>query len=156
MMPSEIPYYYGRAENKLNSKNQVAVPARFRSVLPEEDKERNYVLIWGSDKCLYMYTHRQFGKIVDNVRQLVEESKDWDFFRSFMAEAYPVDIDTQGRFVLPQAFMKAVGIQGPNILFIGVGDRIEIWDPGVFAYTQAGMKTVRERLHSENNRIFGI
>lgn len=155
-MTPDTPYYYGRAENKLNSKNQVAIPARFRSVLPEEDRDKNYVLIRGADDCLYMYTHRQFGKIMDNVRQLAEESGDRAFFRSFMAEAHPVDIDTQGRFVLPQAFMKAVGIQGPNILFIGVGNRIEIWDPGAFAAAQAGSEAVREMLHSQNNRIFGI
>ncbi len=155
-MATETPYYYGRAENKLNSKNQVAIPARFRSVLPEEDQSRNYVIIRGADDCLYMYTHRQFGQVLENVRQVAEESGDRAFYRGFMAEAYPVDIDTQGRFVLPQTHMKAVGIRGPNVLFIGMGNRIEIWDPEVFAASQAGPETLAERLRRDNNRIFGI
>lgn len=155
-MASEAPYYYGSAENKLNSKNQVAIPARFRAVLPEEDKNTNYVIVRGADACLYMYTHRQFGVIMERVRLVAEERGDRAYFRSFMAEAYAVDIDTQGRFVLPQGFMKAAGIKGPGVLFIGVGNRIEIWDPEAYAANQDKAEAFRERLREDNNRIFGI
>ena len=93
MTDNSSPYFYGNAENKLNSKGQVAIPAKFRSFHPED--ERNYVILRGAANCLYMYTHRQFGKIKDNARRIAEESGDSDFFRSFMAEAHPVEVDTQ-------------------------------------------------------------
>ncbi|MCC8189653.1 MAG: hypothetical protein LIP77_03310, partial [Planctomycetes bacterium] len=128
-MVHDAPFYYGSAENKLNSKGQVAIPARFRTVVPDEDGARNYVLVRGEPSCLYLYTHRQFGRIKDNARKVAEESGDSGFYRNFMAQACPVDIDTQGRFVLPPAYMKMVGITGPTILFIGVDDRIELWEP---------------------------
>lgn len=155
-MSNDAPYYYGSAENKLNSKGQVAIPARFRAVLPDEDKERNHVIVRGEGSCLYMYTHRQFGKIKDNARRVAEESGDASFYRSFLAEACAVDIDTQGRFVLPQIFMKQAGISGPSILFIGMDDRIEIWEPKVFSAQRGGPEKYEEMRTSAAKKIFGL
>lgn len=156
-METSTPYYYGSAENKLNSKGQVAIPARFRSVLPEEEKNTNYVIIRGeNNSCLYMYTHRQFGVIKDNVRQVALDTGDREFFRDFMAAACPVDVDTQGRFVLPQLLMREAGIAGPGILFLGVDDRIEIWEPGVYAARRENEGKFEEIRRSAARKIFGI
>lgn len=155
-MSIDTPYFHGSAENKLNSKGQVAIPARFRSVLPEEDRSKNYVILRGEGQCLYMYTYRQFATIKDNARRVAEERDDGAFYRSFMAAATSVEIDTQGRFVLPQQLMKEVGIKGPSVQFIGVDDRIEIWDPEVYASSSGMADKYAELLRSEAGRIFGI
>lgn len=150
------PYFYGSAENKLNAKGQVAIPARFRSVLPDSDQSGNFVIIHGEDQCLYMYTHRQFAKIKDNARRIAEETGDSGFYRSFMAEACAVDLDTQGRFVLPQLFLKAAGIRGQGVLFIGMDDRIEIWEPTVYAASRGESGKYEELRKKAAKRIFGI
>lgn len=150
------PYFYGSAENKLNSKGQVAIPARFRSFLPDDEQSRNYVLLRGAANCLYMYTHHQFGKIKDNARRVAEESGDGGFYRSFMAEAHPVEVDNQGRFVLPQPFLLSAGIKGPGVLFIGVDDRIEIWEPSLYAVSAGEASKYEEVRRSASRSIFGI
>ena len=155
-MKDDLSYYYGNAENKLNSKGQVAIPARFRTAQVDDEASRSYVIIPGERQCLYMYTHRQFATIKDNAKRVAEESGDDGFYRSFMAEALPVDIDTQGRFVLPPAFMKMAGIMGPSVLFIGIDERIELWEPGVYAATKSDEKEYREKRRSNARRIFGI
>lgn len=155
-MSDNIPFYYGSAENKLNTKGQVAIPARFRSALPDSDLNRNFVIIRGEPQCLYMYTHYQFGKIKDNARRVAEDSGDPDFYRSFMAEAHSVELDTQGRFVLPQPLMKTAGISGPGVLFIGVDDRIEIWEPGVYDSARGEKARFEELRRSAARSIFGI
>jgi MraZ protein len=152
----ETPDYYGSAEHRLNSKGQVAVPARFRSVLPEADRNRNYVLVRGHDRCLFMYTHRQFGKIKDNVRRLAEETGDRRFLREFMAKAVPVDLDPQGRFVLPADLMREAGVRGPGVLFIGMDDRVEIWEPSAYAAQQGGGAGYDDTLKQVGERIFGV
>lgn len=155
-MTIEHSYYLGSAENKLNSKGQVAIPARIRSVLPEEEQSKHYVIVRGNGNCLYMYTHRQFATVKDNARRIAETADNGAFYRNFMAEAFSVEIDTQGRFVLPVPLMKAVGIRGPSILFIGVDDRIEIWEPGVF-HQNAGSDDSFETLRRGAAKdIFGI
>lgn len=155
-MMEASPFYYGSAENKLNAKNQVAIPARFRSTLSEQDLAGNFVLIRGEPRCLYMYTHHQFATIKDNARKVALESGDADFYRSFMAEAHAVELDTQGRFVLPQALMKAAGITGQGVLFIGVDDRIEIWEPGVYESVRGGTAKFEELRRSAARSIFGM
>lgn len=155
-MTVESPYYYGSAENKLNSKGQVAIPARLRAASTPDDHGKTYVIIRGEGSCLYMYTYKQFAGIKDNARRVAEETGDGDFFREFMAEAYSADIDTQGRFVLPQAHMDAVGIRGPSILFIGVDDRIEIWEPGVYAESKHSREKYESLRRSAARKIFGI
>ena len=155
-MTEEPPYYYGSAENKLNSKGQVALPARFRSILPNTDQSRNFVIVRGESHCLYMYTYQQFGKIKDNARRVAEESGNSDFYRSFMAEAHAVEVDSQGRFVLPQFLMKTIGIVGPGVLFIGVDDRIEIWEPSTYTHNRGDNDRYEELRHSVARSIFGI
>lgn len=153
---ADDPYYYGSAENKLNSKGQVAIPARFRLAAPEEDRKKNYVLVMGEGECVYMYTHRHFGRVKDNVRELAEAENDIDFYRRFMAEAQPVDLDTQGRFVMPQCLMRAAGIKGPNLLFIGMNDRIEIWDPHTYRAAGGDAKKYEDTRRRGARKIFGI
>ncbi len=154
-MNETTPFYYGSAENKLNAKGQVAIPARFRSALSEEDQNRNFVLIRGELNCLYMYTHRQFAAIKDNARRIAGEAGDSDFFRAFMAEAHAVDLDTQGRFVLPQALMRQIGLVGPGVQFVGVDDRIEIWEPSQYEATRASAPGYEEQRKNAAKRIFG-
>lgn len=155
-MGDDFPYYYGSAENKLNSKSQVAIPARFRTALPDDAQNRNYVIIRGEGQCLYMYTHRQFAKIKNNARNIAEETGDGEFYRSFMAEAHAVELDTQGRFVLPRFFIDAAGIRGQGVLFLGVDDRIEIWEPEVYAKARGDSERYEEQRRSAARRIFGI
>ncbi|MCD8138333.1 MAG: hypothetical protein LUE17_00880 [Planctomycetaceae bacterium] len=150
------PYFYGSAENKLNSKGQVAIPARFRSFQADDEQSRTWVILRGEATCLYMYTHRQFGKIKENARRVAEESGDSDFFRSFMAEAHPVEVDSQGRFVLPGHFIDAARIVGPGVLFIGVDDRIEIWEPKLYAASVEKTAKYEERRRTAARKIFGI
>ncbi len=154
-MNETIPFYYGSAENKLNTKGQVAIPARFRSALPEEEQSRHFVLVRGELNCIYMYTHQQFAAIKNNARRIAQESGDSDFFRAFLAEAHAVDLDTQGRFVLPQGLMRQVGIVGPGVQFVGVDDRIEIWAPAQYEALRAAAPQYEEQRKTAAKRIFG-
>ncbi len=154
-MSETIPFYYGCAENKLNSKGQVALPACLRAAIPEEDLGRNFVIIRGEENCLYMYTHRQFAAVKDNARREARETGDSAFFRAFLAEAHAVDIDTQGRFVLPQSLMKQAGITGPGVKFVGVDDRMEIWEPSRCEAASEDGEVYEKKRRSAAKRIFG-
>lgn len=155
-MAIEHSYYLGKAENKLNSKGQVAIPARIRSILPEDEQGKNYIILRGDGDCLYMYTHRQFARVKDNARRVAQELGSSIFYRNFMAGSFSVEIDTQGRFVLPVPLMKAVGINGPSILFIGVDDRIEIWEPSVFHKNVGSSESFEDQRRNAAKDIFGI
>lgn len=121
------PYYYGSYSNRLTARGQVAVPARLRQMMGEEQLGRGLVAIGGEQTCLYLYTHDQFRQVVEAVRTDPETAGDADFQRAFFEEACPLEADAQGRVVLPAALRRRGGLTGPDVVFIGHGDRIEIW-----------------------------
>lgn len=150
------PFFYGSAENRLSDKGQVAIPKRFRAVVPPEQLQEGFVVIQGEDECLYMYTHRQFGEIKGRVRALAKEESDPEFFRRFMENAYPVDLDAQGRFVLPGELRRDAGIAGPKVLFIGMDERIEIWSPEKRQASRVVGGEYEKRRKMQAKRIFGF
>jgi len=155
-MAEAQPFFYGSSENRLNAKGQVAIPKRFRTVVDPEELKQGFVLVQGEDACVYMYTHRQFGEIKARVRALAKEENDPEFFRTFLENAHAVDMDSQGRFVLPAELRRTVGIKGPEVLFLGMDDRIEIWAPAQRATLRSRAKGYEERRKSQARQIFGI
>ena len=150
------PYFYGSAENRLNTKGQVAIPKRFRAVVSQEACVRGFVLTRGEADCIYMYTHEQFGVIKDRVRELARQESDPEFFRCFMEGAFAVDLDSQGRFVLPATLRKSTGLEGPVVLFIGMDDRIEIWSPEKRERSRGDKDTYEKRREYQARQIFGL
>ncbi len=147
------PFFYGSFVNRLNSKGQVAVPKRFRDLVGEQ---KSLVLLPGEGGCLYMYTHEQFGAVRARVRAIAEEQGSSEFFRTFMEDVSAVDLDAQGRVVLPFALREAGGVGGPDVLFIGMDDRIEIWDPAAREQARGERATYRELRGDQAKRIFGL
>ncbi len=150
------PFFYGSSENRLNTKGQVALPKRFRDVLPAEALTLGFVLVRGREDCLYMYTHRQFAEVKARAREIALEENDPEFFRSFLENAHAVDIDAQGRFVLPASLRAAAGIAGPGVLFLGMDDRIEVWEPSRREAARAEAAEYEAARETQARRIFGI
>lgn len=150
------PFFYGSSEHKLNSKGQLAVPKRFRAVVPEDQRDQGFVLLRGEGACLYMYTHRQFREVQQRVRAVAQEQGDAEFYRRFMESVHAVDLDNQGRFVLPAGLRSEIGLTGPAVQLIGMDDRIEIWPPAARDAARDPANEYEERRTLEAKRIFGL
>jgi len=149
-------YFNGNEQSRLSPKGQVTIPARFRNQLENEELKRGFVLVQGQEDCLYLYTHRQFGEIKDRAREHFTAIGKKSAFRTFMEEAETVLLDPQGRFVLPGALREKAGLAGPDILFAGVDNRIEIWHPATRqALRQTGGEADLWR-REQGGRIFGL
>jgi MraZ protein len=114
--------FFGKYDHRLNAKNQVTVPARFRALLPEKEK---LYLLRANDVPLYLYTQQDMEKIVGRMRESASAA-DPNFRRKFTSRVTPVDMDAQGRIVIPAELKKAAGIDA-DVVFIGNAERIEIW-----------------------------
>ena len=149
-------HFYGSFESRLSPKGQVTIPARFRSLLSKDELERGFVLVEGQEDCLYLYTHRQFGEVKNRARQHFTAIGNTEAFRAFMEGAAAVDLDPQGRFVIPGVLRDKAGLSGSDVLFVGVDDRIEIWHPATRqAKRQAGDDAGVWR-REQGERIFGF
>src|SRR5690606_36272663 len=59
--------------------------------------------------------------------------------RSFLSEAYAVELDKQGRILVPPQIRDRSNLGG-KVLIIGCGDYLELWHPDRWAGEQAELE----------------
>jgi len=116
--------FLGEVTHRLNAKNQVTIPARFRSVLPEDERKNGFYLVRSNPDCLYLYTHSEISERINQAKAVMRPANRREITRRIT----PVDMDSQGRIVIPDEVRKSVGIR-KELVVIGNADRIEIWSP---------------------------
>lgn len=123
----------GSYHHQLDQKNRFRVPTKFKAFLGE-----NLVITKGSNKCLYLMTAEAMEK---NVFEKMQNVSMFDetlqkSFRLLLSSAHEVEFDSQGRALLPAA-LKAHANITKNVVFVGVGSRVEIWaEEEWIAYTE--------------------
>ena len=118
-------HFYGKYEHSLDGRGRIAIPAVYRRELHDGG-----VLRPADDGCIELYTREGFGAETD--RRLgdsgTRERADRQRRRDFLPEAFPVDLDQQGRIVIPQEMRERASLDG-RVTLIGLGDYIELWNP---------------------------
>jgi MraZ protein len=130
----------GEYEHTIDAKGRVAVPARFRAQL-----DRGAVISKGMGACLSVYS---LARWEEKSNELVA-NKSSDELRDFERRIYPsaseVELDAQGRMVIP-AKLRAYAHLETEVTVAGVRDHFEIWD-------RATWQTYQERLDAEGGGI---
>ncbi len=132
------------------------MPKRFRDVLGADQAARRFVLLRGEADCLYLYTHHQFGVVRQRVKAIAVRDGAPEFFRQFMEAVVSIDLDSQGRFVLPQSLRQDAGLLGGDALFVGMDDRIELWAPDRRSRARKTQDGFEERRKASGREIFGL
>ena len=113
---------------KLDEKGRVILPAKFR-----EELSAGVVLTRGQDRCLYVFSTKEFDAVNETIRQAPITSKQArDYLRIFLSGASDEIPDKQGRVTIPQALRSYAGL-GKELVVIGVGSRAEIWDSSAWS-----------------------
>ncbi len=138
--------FLGNIEAKLDAKNRVFVPASFRRVLtgqpemsrpaaevgaeaaPSETNEVLYVRKDVFQDCLVIYPMSVWENELGTLRARLNkwDPEQQDVYRQFMLEAEMLEMDVNGRILLPRRLLDKVGI-GREVRFLGVDDTIELW-----------------------------
>ena len=101
---------------KLDEKGRVILPAKFR-----EELSQGVVLTRGQDRCLYVFSTKEFESVNETIRQAPITSKQArDYLRIFLSGASDEIPDKQGRVTIPQALRSYAGL-GKELVVIGVG-----------------------------------
>jgi MraZ protein len=113
----------GTHSYQLDPKGRISLPARFREAFAE-----GAVLTLGQDGCLFCFPRAEWDARSGEVRALpLSESEGRAYARLFFGKAEPIELDSQGRMLVPQRLRTEVGI-GKDVVVLGVSDRMEIWD----------------------------
>jgi len=126
-------YLYGTFEHSMDERGRVAIPAVFRRALQD-----GAVLRPNEDGCLELYTQASFD--AETARRLGESGTrkrgDRRRRRTFLPHSLHVDLDGQGRIVVPQEMRAAASLDG-RVSLVGLGDYVEIWDSERWAAERA-------------------
>ncbi|AWI03735.1 division/cell wall cluster transcriptional repressor MraZ [Clostridium drakei] len=114
--------FIGEYEHALDNKNRIIIPSKFR-----EELGSKFILTKGLDGCLYAYTIEEWSVLEDKLRKLPLTSKNARaFVRFFFSGANEMELDKQGRTLIPQSLLEYGEIK-KEIVSIGVSNRLEIW-----------------------------
>jgi transcriptional regulator MraZ len=113
--------FVGTHEHGLDDKGRMVLPAKIRAQLGETG------MVGMADGCLGLWTIDGFDEIADRVAAAVEAREtEPAVLRKFMAYAFEVTPDQQGRVVIPQVLRDHAHL-GSEVVVNGRRDRAEIW-----------------------------
>ena len=114
--------FMGEYNHTIDAKGRLIIPSRFREVLGDE-----FVVTKGMDGCLFVFADPEWQAFEEKLRNLPMIDKEArQFTRFFLAGAASVEVDKQGRILLPAVLREFAGITKEAVL-VGVGSRVEIW-----------------------------
>ncbi len=117
-----IHMFMGEYNHTIDPKGRVIVPAKFREALGDR-----FVVTKGLDGCLFVYDMTEWAAFEEKLKTLPITNKDARaFVRFFLAGATDVEVDKQGRILLPSVLREFAGLT-KDVVLIGVASRVEIW-----------------------------
>ncbi|MGN1014238.1 MAG: division/cell wall cluster transcriptional repressor MraZ [Butyricicoccus sp.] len=111
----------GEYQHTLDAKGRLFIPAKLREELGE-----HATLTRGLDGCLFLYSEEEWRKLEQTIREL-PITKSRKMQRYLISSAVDVDVDKQGRIVIPPVLRERAGLK-KDVTIIGVLSRAEIWD----------------------------
>lgn len=114
--------FVGSFQMKIDNKNRVRLPAKFRNKLPE-----GFYLNFGTKSITILSPEDGEKKVEDLMEEAetVQELRAAKKYASMMYEIERGDQDEQGRFVLPAKFIKYAKLQ-KDVWFVGEFDSISL------------------------------
>ena len=113
--------FKGEYSHTIDTKGRLIIPAKFREQLGEA-----FVITRGLDGCLYIYDNEEWLKFEENLRTLPPNKDSRMLVRFFSAGAADVEVDKQGRILIPANLREAAGLN-KDVVLAGVAGRIEVW-----------------------------
>jgi len=126
--------FMGTHRNRLDAKGRVSIPAPFRAALKGgagDGTDAARVILRPSHKeaSIEGWSVSGFGRLAASLQRLDEFSDDRDDMAfALYAQASSLDPDREGRVSLPEALAAHAGLS-ETVVFVGLGDRFEIWEP---------------------------
>lgn len=133
--------FIGEYSHNLDDKGRLAIPVKFRNHL-----KKGAVVTRGLDNCLFLYTRDEWEKLAEKLAVLpISQSNSRAFARLMLAGAMDVELDGQGRMVIPEYLRMFAGLK-KGVVLAGLYNRLEVWDETVW-------KKYKTQTESESGEI---
>lgn len=112
----------GTYRHSVDEKKRMRMPFKFKA-----DLGVNFVMTKGDGDNIFVFSAEEFKKLYDKLTALpIFDSDAQEPARKFLSSAFEAEEDAQGRVLIPKELVSSAKIV-KNIVFVGVGNRVEIW-----------------------------
>ena len=123
-----MPAFSGKYYYTIDPKGRVIIPSPFREIIFTNYSTKLYITNDVFDKCLHVYPQEEWSRLEEKVRLLPKSQDEIKFFmRRVIASAQEVELDKQGRILVPAAHREDA-VLNTDIVIVGQIDKIELWD----------------------------
>lgn len=123
-----MPAFSGKYYYTIDPKGRVIIPSPLREIISSNYNPKLYIVNAAFDKCLHIYPQEEWNRLEDKVRGLPKMDETVRFYmRKVIASAQEVEIDKQGRILVPAAHREDAGLNS-DIVIVGQLEKIELWD----------------------------
>ena len=125
-----MTFFTSEYESKLDSKGRLVLPSRIKSQLPDGSNE--LVIRRGFEQCLILYPMVEFRKVFSKISGLNEFNEEYrKLQRNFFSGTATVELDANGRFVIPRNMLSYAQLE-KDLILIGMGNKVEVWNPSIY------------------------
>ena len=116
--------FTGEFRHTIDGKGRVAVPARFRA-----DLAAGATVCRWLENCVAIFPKAQWQQLADAASaERYADAGARAFTRFLFSGAFEVELDGQGRLVLPASLRQFGGLRSDAVV-VGAADHIELWEP---------------------------
>lgn len=124
-----MAFFTSEYECKLDAKGRLSLPSKIKGSLPESSGSE-LVVRRGFEPCLVLYPMVEYKKIFSKIAGLNEFNEEYRALqRNFFRGNATVELDGNGRILIPKNMIAYAGLE-KDVIVVGMGNRVEIWEPG--------------------------
>jgi len=121
--------FHGTFDHTLDAKNRLTVPSKLRTAFAE-----GAFLVRSTERCISLYPSATYSSLTEaalsGLNPLHPQAR--ELRRYFHSNASQVELDSAGRVMLSARQLEHAGIER-DVVVIGAGDCLELWDPSTWA-----------------------
>lgn len=132
--------FRGRFESKSDPKGRLSLPASLRQSL--SSKEQKLVVTnsqFKGQRSLDVYSWSAWERLEKRIAKLSPlKTEVQEFRRFYMAGGQVVEMDSQGRILIPQTLRRYAGLE-LDVVLVGLGEKFEIWSANTWNLLYEGL-----------------
>ena len=130
-------WFTGKYSLHVDDKGRMRIPQRFRDAMVTSQ----IYAMYSAGGCISFITEEEYNELMSNFKSMitVASTPAMRAARAIMSHTSPISEDSQGRFTLSSDLKDKAGL-GKDVVFVGMGNKIELWDPQRFEDNISGVE----------------
>ena len=122
-------FFTGQHDRTIDSKNRIQLPSEMRDIIdPKHQGATLYLTLGEHRRTLSIFAERAFEELATRTETEFQQGDDALAFElQFFTLTSRVEMDKQGRFVVPEKLLKKARL-APEVYLVGQKNRIDIWN----------------------------